>query len=55
MEVIDIGVPLLSMHAAIEGSSKVDLWNLYRFFNVFYQSQRVWPVHDIYSGKLGLH
>jgi aspartyl aminopeptidase len=39
MEVIDIGVPLLSMHATIEGSSKVDLWNLYRFFKVFYQSQ----------------
>ena len=38
MEVIDIGVPLLSMHATIEGSSKVDLWNLYRFFKVFYQS-----------------
>jgi aspartyl aminopeptidase len=39
MEVIDIGVPLLSMHATVEGSSKVDLWNLYRFFKVFYQSQ----------------
>ena len=35
MEVIDIGVPLLSMHATVEGSSKVDLWNLYRFFKVF--------------------
>ena len=39
MEVIDIGVPLLSMHATIEGSSKLDLWNLYRFFKVFYQSE----------------
>jgi aspartyl aminopeptidase len=39
MEVIDIGVPLLSMHATVEGSSKVDLWNLYRFFKVFYQSR----------------
>jgi aspartyl aminopeptidase len=39
MEVIDIGIPLLSMHATVEGSSKVDLWNLYRFFKVFYQSQ----------------
>jgi len=38
IEVIDVGVPLLSMHATIEGSSKVDLWNLYRFFKVFYQS-----------------
>ncbi|HEX4285532.1 MAG TPA: peptidase M18 [Terracidiphilus sp.] len=39
MEVIDVGIPLLSMHATVEGSSKVDLWNLYRFFKVFYQSQ----------------
>jgi aspartyl aminopeptidase len=39
MEVIDIGIPLLSMHATVEGSSKVDLWNLYRFFKVFYQSE----------------
>jgi aspartyl aminopeptidase len=35
MEVIDIGVPLLSMHSPYEMSSKVDVWNLYRFFKVF--------------------
>ena len=39
MEVIDIGIPLLSIHATVEGSSKVDLWNLYRFFKVYYQSE----------------
>jgi aspartyl aminopeptidase len=39
MKVIDMGGPLLSMHATIKGSSKVVLWNLYRFFKVFYQSQ----------------
>jgi aspartyl aminopeptidase len=35
MEVIDMGVPLLSMHAPFEMSSKVDVWSLYRFMTVF--------------------
>jgi aspartyl aminopeptidase len=38
MEVIDLGVPLLSMHATFEMSSKVDVWNFYRFFLAFYRS-----------------
>ena len=38
MEVIDLGVPLLSMHATFEMSSKVDVWNFYRFMIAFYQS-----------------
>ncbi len=38
MEVIDMGVPLLSMHAPFEMSSKVDLWNFYRFMSAFFQS-----------------
>ncbi len=38
MEVIDLGVPLLSMHAPFEMSSKVDLWNFYRFMAAFFQS-----------------
>ena len=38
MEVIDLGVPLLSMHATFEMSSKVDVWNFYRFFSAFYRS-----------------
>jgi aspartyl aminopeptidase len=38
MEVIDLGVPLLSMHATFEMSSKVDVWNFYRFMLVFYRS-----------------
>jgi aspartyl aminopeptidase len=38
MEVIDLGVPLLSMHATFEMSSKVDVWNFYRFMAAFYQS-----------------
>lgn len=39
MEVIDLGVPLLSMHATFEMSSKVDVWNFYRFMSAFYQSR----------------
>ncbi len=35
MEVIDIGVPLLSMHSPFEMSSKVDVWCLYRFLSAF--------------------
>lgn len=36
MEVIDFGVPLLSMHSPFEMSSKVDVWNFYRAMSVFY-------------------
>jgi aspartyl aminopeptidase len=38
MEVIDMGVPLLSMHATFEMSSKVDVWEFYRFMGVFFGS-----------------
>lgn len=38
MEVIDMGVPLLSMHAPYEMSSKVDAWSFYRFMAVFLAS-----------------
>ena len=38
MEVLDIGIPLLSMHATYEMSSKVDLWSYYRFMLAFYSS-----------------
>ena len=38
MDVIDMGVPLLSMHATFEMSSKVDIWNFYRFMSAFHQS-----------------
>jgi len=36
MEVIDFGVPLLSMHSPFEMSSKVDDWNFYRAMSVFF-------------------
>jgi aspartyl aminopeptidase len=36
MEVIDMGVPLLSMHSPFEMSSKVDTWYFYRFMLAFY-------------------
>jgi aspartyl aminopeptidase len=38
MQVIDIGVPILSMHAPFEMSSKVDVWSLYRFMAAFLAS-----------------
>ncbi|HEY6327770.1 MAG TPA: peptidase M18, partial [Blastocatellia bacterium] len=38
MEVVDLGIPLLSMHATFEMSSKVDLWNFYRFMKAFFES-----------------
>jgi aspartyl aminopeptidase len=36
MEVIDLGVPLLSMHSTFEMSSKVDVWSFYRFMSAFF-------------------
>ncbi|MFA9217978.1 MAG: hypothetical protein ACEQSK_12850 [Sphingomonadaceae bacterium] len=39
MEVIDLGVPLISMHSTFELSSKVDVWNFYRFMKAFYAAQ----------------
>ena len=39
MDVIDLGVPLLSMHSPYEMSSKVDVWNFYRAMNAFYLQQ----------------
>jgi aspartyl aminopeptidase len=36
MEVIDLGVPLLSMHSPFEMSSKVDVWSFYRTMSAFY-------------------
>ncbi|NBO69559.1 MAG: peptidase M18 [Bacteroidetes bacterium] len=39
MEVIDIGIPLLSMHSPFEIASKIDIWNLHRLFTEFYIAQ----------------
>lgn len=39
MEVIDIGIPLLSMHSPFEIASKIDIWNLNRFFTEFYMAE----------------
>jgi aspartyl aminopeptidase len=36
MQVIDLGVPLLSMHAPFEMSSKADVWDFYRAMSAFY-------------------
>jgi aspartyl aminopeptidase len=34
--VIDLGVPLLSMHAPFEMSSKADVWDFYRAMSAFF-------------------
>ncbi len=36
MDVIDVGIGILSMHSPMEVSAKVDLWELYRGFKAFY-------------------
>jgi len=36
MQVIDLGVPLVSMHSPFEMSSKADLWDFYRTMSIFY-------------------
>jgi aspartyl aminopeptidase len=38
MDVIDVGVGLLSMHSPFEVSSKVDLWHLHRGFVAFFNN-----------------
>lgn len=37
IEVIDFGVPLLSIHTPFAVSSKVDIYNLYKAARAFYQ------------------
>ena len=38
MEVIDFGVPVLSIHTPYSVSSKVDVYHLYRAMHAFFQS-----------------
>lgn len=37
VEVVDLGVPILSMHAPFELSSKLDVYNTYKAFKAFYK------------------
>jgi aspartyl aminopeptidase len=39
MEVLDVGVPLLSMHSPYEMSSKIDLWCYYGLMRAFYSGK----------------
>jgi aspartyl aminopeptidase len=39
MDVIDVGIGLLSMHSPFEVSSKVDVWHLHRGFTAFFNNQ----------------
>lgn len=40
MEVLDIGVPILSMHSTYSICSKIDLWYLYKTFEAFYSDTK---------------
>lgn len=40
MEVLDVGVPLLSMHSPYSVCSKIDLWYLYKAFEAFYNDTK---------------
>ena len=37
VDVVDLGVPVLSMHAPFEITSKLDIYNTYRAFCAFYE------------------
>ena len=37
VEVVDLGVPILSMHAPFELASKLDVYNTYKAFKAFYK------------------
>lgn len=37
VDTVDLGVPILSMHAPFELSSKLDVWNTYKAFKAFYK------------------
>ena len=37
IDVVDLGVPVLSMHAPFEITSKLDIYNTYLAFKAFYK------------------
>ena len=37
VDTVDLGVPILSMHAPFELASKLDVWNTYKAFRAFYR------------------
>ena len=37
VDVVDLGVPILSMHSPFELSSKLDVYNTYKAFRAFYK------------------
>ena len=38
VDVVDVGVPVLSMHAPFEGVSKLDVYMTYRAVKAFYEA-----------------
>ena len=43
IDVVDLGVPVLSMHAPFEITSKLDLYNTYLAFRAFYNEAEKAP------------
>ena len=39
VDVVDLGVPILSMHAPFELASKLDVYHTYRAFQAFYSAR----------------
>jgi aspartyl aminopeptidase len=37
VDVVDLGVPILSMHSPFELSSKLDVYNTFKAFRAFYK------------------
>ena len=37
VDVVDLGVPILAMHAPFELASKLDIYNTYKAFKAFYK------------------
>ena len=37
VDTVDLGVPILSMHAPFELASKLDVYNTYKAFKAFYK------------------
>ncbi len=43
VNVVDLGVPILSMHSPFELSSKLDLYSLYEAVKAFYETEKIAP------------
>ena len=53
VDVVDLGVPILSMHAPFELASKLDVYNTYKAFKAFYNKTGHMPLPEDDSFPLG--